>query len=89
MNKRQGETMSKTKLIATTLFFTFFYTSLFFFISNYLHWYFNGEFLYDELVGDGTYYMYNWIGNLLTTVTVAVVIFFSELIRNFLKLRKQ
>ena len=79
--------MNKTKLIGTTLFFTLFYTALFFFVSNYLHWYFNGEFLYEELVGDTSYYMYNWLGNLLTTVTMVVVIFLSEFLRNLLRLR--
>ena len=74
--------MDIKKWIGASLFFTCLYILLFFSVSNYFHWYFNREFLYAELIGDASYYMYNWLGNLLTTISMAVIIFVSELIRS-------
>ena len=74
--------MNTKKWIGKTLIFSCFYTLLFFCVSNYLHWYFNGEFLYAELLGETGYYLYNWLGNIVTTVTMAVILFVSELLRN-------
>jgi hypothetical protein len=74
--------MNIKKWIGASLFFTCLYTLLFFSVSNYFHWYFNREFLYAELIGEASYYMYNWLGNLLTTISMSVIIFIAELIRS-------
>lgn len=77
--------MSKKKIIGGALLVAFFYTLLFFFVSNYSHWYFNGEFLYEELLGDTGYLMYNWLDNTVTTVAMVALIFLSECVRNLIK----
>ena len=57
------------------------YAGIFFGITNFFHWYFTRQFLYEELIGDASYYMYDWVGNALGTATMAAVVFALEVIR--------
>jgi hypothetical protein len=56
---------------------------LFFVLSNFFYWYFNRTFLYAELMGDTGYLIYEWLGNALTTVTMAILLFCIEFCRSF------
>ena len=76
-------TVFGVKRIGMAAAFAGIYTCAFFGITNFFHWYFNRQFLYEELVIDQGYYMYDWVGNALGTVTMAAVIFTFEIARLF------
>lgn len=69
------------KNIGKAAAFTFLYTCLFLGITNFFHWYFTRQFLYEELITDKGYYMYDWVGNALGTVAMAVAAFAMEMLR--------
>jgi len=81
-SKKMG-TVFGVKRIGMAAAFAGIYTCAFFGITNFFHWYFNRQFLYEELVIDQGYYMYDWVGNALGTVTMAAVIFTFEIARLF------